>query len=61
MVRRERVQEAVVRLDQTHDGRMAKEEAESGMDFIEIIASYDLTAQEVEDIRAILEYRRRRE
>lgn len=53
MVSDERVKRAVVRLESSSEGSFAREEVEEGVALREVINSYDLTFQDIEDLRAI--------
>lgn len=53
MTSEERVKRAVVRLDSSTDGKFAREEVEEGAPLREVIHSYHLSFQQVEDLRAI--------
>lgn len=58
MVDVERVRRAVVRLDSSQQGRYAREEVEAGMPLREVLSSYDLSLQQVEDLGAIHQWLR---
>lgn len=52
----ERVRTAVVRLDGSLQGRMAKEEVEAGESFEEVLQSYDLSEQQFRDLLAVRQW-----
>lgn len=53
MTSEERVKRAVVRLNSFTEGKFAREEVEEGAPLREVIHSYDLSFQDIEDLRAI--------
>lgn len=56
----EQVRRAIVRLDSSKQGRLAREEAEAGMEFREIINTYDLSFQETQAVGIIRAWVRER-
>lgn len=58
---KDRVRRAIVRLEETQLGRLAKEEAEEGISLREILHFYDLSFQQVEEVRAVLRWVRHSE
>jgi hypothetical protein len=54
----ERVRRAIIRLDSSRAGKLAREEIEAGESFREVIRSYGLENDEIEALRAIRNWRR---
>ena len=58
MVSEKLVKRAMRRLDETQEGRFAKEEVLAGESIREIIHTYDLEVGEIEALRRIREWKR---
>ncbi|WP_327050549.1 hypothetical protein [Halomicrococcus gelatinilyticus] len=53
MLSEERVKRAIIRLDSSREGRLAREEIEEGVSMREVMHSYDLSFQQIEDLRVV--------